>query len=168
MSYNASNKYNKLGHSMRSWSNYDDVGLFHDKFGLPNTTQNDPHPQHFSGELYEFRRKFLYEELKEFEEGWEENDPVKMFDSLIDLVYVAMGTAHLMGFPWQAGWQIVQEANMAKVRALPDGSNSRRGSRFDVVKPEGWVDPKEELTKLLEGWGWDLKHKTNEDGKFRP
>ena len=39
------------------------------------------------------------------------------YDALIDLTYVAMGTAYMMGLPWQDLWDEVQRANMSKVRA---------------------------------------------------
>lgn len=133
-------------------SNFDDVGNFHEKFGLDNVTHHGIGPRDLPSEYLEFRRKFLQEELDEFIEGIEENDHGKMFDALIDLVYVAMGTAHLQGYPWQIGWGLVQEANMKKVRGKPDGSNSKRGTQWDVVKPDGWTPP--DIGGLLEERGW--------------
>jgi len=62
-------------------------------------------------------------------------------DSLIDLVYVTVGTALMMGLPWAELWAAVQERNMAKELALPDGSNSKRNNPLDVIKPEGWYPP---------------------------
>jgi predicted HAD superfamily Cof-like phosphohydrolase len=59
------------------------------------------------------------------------------FDALIDIVYVALGTAYLQGFPWQRGWLEVQIANMAKRRAV-DGEGRGTG---DIRKPEGWKAP---------------------------
>ena len=111
----------------------------------------------------DFRVKFLEEELEEFKEGRREGNHAKMFDALLDLVYVAMGTAHLQGYPWEAGWTEVQEANMAKVRAAKDGSDSKRGSQYDVVKPDGWQPP--DIDFLLEWLGWDIPRKTEEDYK---
>ena len=120
-------------------SNFADVGRFHQKFGLPTfgwtraTSLLDP-------ETLRFRVEFLREELNEFIEAAEAEDAAGMFDALVDLVYVAMGTAHLAGFPWEAGWSLVQRANMAKVRAT-SASESKRNSSLDVVKPEGWTAP---------------------------
>jgi len=129
------------------------VGEFHHKFGLPHVyCFGDIGPKELPQELMEFRIKFLQEELDEFVEGHNEDDPAKMADALIDLVYVAMGTAHFMGLPWQILWDDVQQANMRKVRAQSDGSDSKRGSSFDVVKPEGWVGPKTE--EILASYGW--------------
>ena len=123
-------------------SNFEDVGDFHEKFGLPNTMDGLGDTElSVSDELMAFRLKFMHEELEEFTKALETMDHPEMFDALLDLVYVAMGTAHLLGYPWQTGWNAVQTANMKKVRALPDGSNSKRGSGFDVVKPAGWKAP---------------------------
>jgi predicted HAD superfamily Cof-like phosphohydrolase len=135
-------------------SNFDDVGDFHEKFGLDNVTHHGPGPRDVPADLLDFRRKFLQEELDEFDRGREAGDDAQMFDALMDLVYVAMGTAHLMGYPWQDGWARVQAANMAKVRAAADGSDSKRGSAFDVVKPEGWRPP--DIDGLLEQVGFTL------------
>lgn len=121
-------------------TNWRDVGDFHEKFGLPQV-KADAGPREWNAELLKFRIKFLQEELVEFVEGVIQEDHAQMADALIDLVYVAMGTAHLLGYPWQELWNEVQRANMTKVRAAADGSNSKRGSSFDVIKPEGWEPP---------------------------
>lgn len=148
-------------------SNFEDVGRFHTKFSLP---VSEGKPKEMTRALIQFRMKFLLEEVREFAEAagyellWDSTegfyfgsldsfpDHAKMFDALIDEVYVAMGTAHLLGYPWQEGWDRVQAANMAKVRAQADGSDSLRGSAFDVVKPEGWVAP--DIAGLLRECGW--------------
>lgn len=128
------------------------VGAFHEKFGLPHYNVIDK-PQALDAETQKFRSEFLQEELSEYEgavnalalvseeDEYREVLLAAAFDALIDLVYVALGTAHLHGFPFDEGWFRVQEANMAKVRAQPDGSDSKRGSSLDVVKPDGWKAP---------------------------
>ena len=127
-------------------SNFDDVGWFHKKFDLP---VSQGVPREVSEDLLKFRTKFMQEELDEFATATTAAD---QFDALLDLVYVAMGTAHMMGFPWEAGWARVQQANMAKVRASADASDSKRGSSWDVVKPAGWRAP--DITGLLDSLGW--------------
>jgi len=62
------------------------------------------------------------------------------FDSLIDLVYFTLGTVHAHRFPFEKGWRRVHRANMLKKR-VERASESKRGSLFDVVKPEGWEAP---------------------------
>ena len=133
--------------------NFDDVGDFHEKFDLYNTTHHPTGPRILPEELMGFRIKFLREEFDEFIEGYEERNEAKMADALVDLVYVAMGTAHLKGYPWRALWAEVQRANMTKERALSsDDSRSKRGSSYDVVKPDGWQPP--DIEGVLRRHGW--------------
>lgn len=109
-------------------SNFRDVKDFHDKFGLAVT----PVPRYLDPEEQKFRIKCLLEEVHEYERAVADEDLPEQFDALLDLVYFAMGTAHRNGFPWEHGWQRVQEANMTKVM----GSNG-----VEIVKPEGWQAP---------------------------
>ena len=116
---------------------YQDIKKFHEKFGL---TYEGP-PRLLDHDMAQFRIKFLREELEEYIKADMEEDLEGQFDALIDLVYVALGTAYLQGLPFKAGWDEVQGCNMAKVKAGPNGEGSKRGSPHDVVKPEGWVGP---------------------------
>lgn len=122
-------------------TNHADVWAFHTKFGVPAPET----PQLMSAEDFDFRFKFLQEELKELHDAYSEQDLAKAADALIDLVYVALGTAIWMGLPWQLLWDEVQAANMAKTRA-PSASASLdstgRGHQFDVIKPAGWTPPR--------------------------
>lgn len=136
-------------------NNFNDVGTFHQKFDLDNVTYQGVGPRHgVDNDLLEFRRKFMQEELDEFTAAMERGDDVEMFDALLDLAYVVFGTAHLLGYPWQTGWDEVQRSNMEKERAAADGSNSKRLSAFDVVKPEGWTPPN--LKGILKSFGFDV------------
>lgn len=154
--------------------NFDDIGEFHYKFGLSSVTheRQGAEPREVPDDLLEFRLKFLLEELLEIMDGSGyrlgmsnqgyiiartdkvERDHAEIFDGLLDLVVVAMGTAHLFGYPWQQGWDRVQRANMSKVKAQADGSDSKRGSSYDIVKPEGWTAP--DIEGLLRDYGWDI------------
>jgi len=146
-------------------SNFEDVGDFHRKFGL-ETTDNGA-PQKLSVDAAKFRLKFLLEEVREYAEatgftldygvyfkGGAVQDLPGAFDALIDLVYVALGTAQLHRFPWEDGWAAVQTANMQKERAKADGSDSKRGSSLDVIKPEGWNPPTQNVIEALMRAGW--------------
>ena len=134
-----------------TYHDFRDVGVFHQKFGLDNVIFNPIGPREVPADLMEFRLKFLKEELKEFEEGLAENDEAKMADALIDLVYVALGTAHIKGYPWTQLWAEVQGANMAKERAVRS-DQSARGSTWDVIKPAGWRPP--DIKGILKKFGW--------------
>lgn len=125
--------------------NFQDVQKFHAKFGVPVASS----PTVPDNETFEFRLKFMQEEINEFEAAYldlkvgvisEAQALHEMADALVDLVYVAMGTADMMGLPWDKLWDEVQRANMSKIRAT-DASQSKRGTALDVVKPEGWVAP---------------------------
>ena len=77
--------------------------------------------------------------------------------ALVDLVYVAIGTAHLHGFDFEEAWRRVHHANMQKIRT-PNAEASTRGSKHDVIKPEGWEPPSH--TDLVEV---NDVHMTHED-----
>lgn len=134
---------------------YDDVLAFHKKFGL----EYEGPPRALTGELAEFRRRFLIEEVEEYElsskitekllenEGTDEaaitHELEQQLDALLDELYVLLGTAILQGFNksiFTEAWRRVHVANMGKVRAQ-SAADSKRGSTFDVVKPPGWTPP---------------------------
>lgn len=174
-------------------SNFTDVGRFHKKFGIGHL--EDGPPRALDIDLLRFRIKFMLEELTEYcqavgvtlkfdlgdkIEPWgKEQDLEKAFDSLIDLVYVALGTAHVHRFPWHEGWNEVQHANMGKERcgidhryqqgvdpdacvffyvsdngavkcAQPRAKHSLRGSAHDIIKPAGWSAPN--IARVLARW----------------
>lgn len=149
-------------HGFNPWQDLID---FHQKFDL----RYEGKPRQLPVELREFRENFLAEELQEYKDAARAantelilgtgrrslGDEVEFMyqletqaDSLVDLVYVALGNAYLQGFKFPAMWRRVHAANMKKVRANADGSNSVRKSNQDVVKPKGWEPPKH--TDLIE------------------
>jgi predicted HAD superfamily Cof-like phosphohydrolase len=142
-----------------SENHWADVAAFHAKFGLPEATSDPGHHQlpkssFDMAALIKFRLQFMQEELDEFLKGWEEGDYAQMADALIDLEYVVLGTSHMLGFPHPELWDDVQAANMRKERAATDGSNSKRGSALDVIKPEGWVGP--DGASILRKYGYPV------------
>lgn len=106
-----------------------DVRAFQEKFGQLSYYE----PGFLSRRKLEERARFLQEELNELLDA-----PTLdlQADALVDLVYVAFGTAVMMGLPWEELWDDVQRANMAKVRGM-----THRGNLVDVAKPPGWVPP---------------------------
>lgn len=141
--------------------NFNDVDTFSKKFGMMTSDV----PRKLTKRKLIERIEFLYEELKEFVDGCGvvimthptdygqyfnedclvEQDFAEQADALIDLVYVAMGTAVQMGLPWQELWQDVHSANMEKVR----GVKPERGHKVDCIKPPGWNPPQtEQILKL--------------------
>jgi predicted HAD superfamily Cof-like phosphohydrolase len=120
-------------------SYFGDVCAFQAKFGI-----FDDHPWRedhtIVPELQSFRIKFLEEELEEYKCAIASGDMEAAADALVDLTYVALGTAATHGFDFPEMWRRVQRANMAKMR-VERKDQSKRGSKFDVVKPEGWAPP---------------------------
>jgi predicted HAD superfamily Cof-like phosphohydrolase len=128
-------------------SGFQDVQDFHDKFGVPMATI----PSLLGTEAYNFRIRFLQEEYTEYLQAQHDNDLPLAFDSLIDLVYVAYGTAQMMGCTpamWQEMWDAVQVANMSKVRATA-AADSKRGTALDVIKPAGWTSPDAKHNEII-------------------
>lgn len=117
-------------------TNFQDVHAFHVKFGLPIP----PEPTLLDNDTLHFRFNFMEEELRELLIAHSNGNLADAADALIDLVYVAMGTAVMMGLPWEELWTEVQRANLTKERATRV-EDSKRGSLLDVVKPEGWRAP---------------------------
>lgn len=164
----------KLDYFRGKWwgtSDFEDVGVFHEKFGL-DTSKRDTTPRRLNTSLSSFRIKFLEEELREYKDATAADDLPAAADALVDLVYVALGTAHMHGLPWPALFNEVQRANMTKMRAAdhifqvggpdangpcatctrPRNEHSARGSSYDVVKPHGWRAP--EIAEVLKRHGW--------------
>lgn len=117
-------------------SYFDDVAEFHHQvLGIESTAPTWETPNSLD-ERYEFMR----EELEEFGEAVNAEDMVKAADALADLVYVALGTAHQMGLPFDEIWAAVHKANMQKMRGI-----GKRGMVYDAVKPPEWVGPEAEI-----------------------
>lgn len=130
-----------------------DIEQFHQKFDL----RYEGPPRMLPMDLRLFRMKFMKEELDEYgtnavqcQDELDKPEPdvdaiaillEGMLDALVDEIYVVAGTAYLHGFDFNEAWCRVHEKNMQKVRAKTDGSDSKRGSSHDVVKPAGWTPP---------------------------
>jgi len=113
-----------------------DIDLFHKKFGFKkNDTVSIPD----DNELVNFRTAFLLEELAEYTQALTKKDTAAALDALVDIVYIALGTAWLFNLPFEKAWEEVQKANMKKIRTK--SKSKKRGTSFDVVKPKGWTPP---------------------------
>lgn len=115
---------------MNAWQ---DVIDFHKKFGL----DYDGPPRTLDKETQEFRENFILEEGDEF---FTASSDAHQLDACVDLVYVILGYCRLRGWNFEEAWKRVQQANMAKVLAA-SSADSKRGYRFDVVKPKDWKAP---------------------------
>ena len=112
-------------------SQYKDIDAFHKKFKFNQGKGIKSMNYNFGN----WRVDFLMEEIAELTDALDNKDDVEILDALVDICYVAMGTAWLMGLPFEKAWKEVQRSNMEKIRQASDRSE------FDVVKPEGWKKP---------------------------
>ena len=62
-------------------------------------------------------------------------------DRLAQLIIHLINWCAANNWPLDEAWDAVQSANMKKVRAKADASDSKHKSGQDIVKPEGWVKP---------------------------
>lgn len=124
---------------MNTWSTniFDDTMAFQQKYGLWRKDQFGILPE----EEMKVKIGHLYEELAEIDKAHKEGNIYEISDGLIDLIYVASGLLNLMNMSAQALWNDVQARNMQKIRATKDNVG-KRGSTFDVIKPEGWLPPR--------------------------
>ena len=129
-----------------------DIDQFHKKFkfeknlkvGIPD-----------DNELVNFRTSFLMEELAEYTQAITKKDAAGALDALVDIVYIALGTAWLFNLPFEKAWNEVQKANMKKIRTK--SKSKKRGTSFDVVKPKGWTPP--DIEQIIE----EEREKQDED-----
>ena len=120
-----------------------DIDNFHKKYGFEKNEKIDiPN----KSELINFRTAFLMEELAEYTNAITKKDAAGALDALVDIVYIALGTAWLFNLPFEKAWNEVQKANMSKIRAKD--KTGKRGTKFDVVKPKDWKAPN--IEKIIE------------------
>lgn len=119
-----------------------DLKAFHEKFGVPMNEK----PDFVNEDLLKFRVNFIKEELAELEKAIEEKDMVEVADALIDIVYVTVGFATILGIPFQEIWDEVHKTNMAKVsgkEVREKEIETLKAPRHDtdVLKPLDWKGP---------------------------
>lgn len=113
-----------------------DVEAFHKKFGRKPAKR----PELLSVEEFDFRLRFINEELDELVKAYAACNLADFTDALVDITYVVLGAAHLANLPFDKAWAAVHKANMKKKKAKA-AADSTRGYVFDVVKPKGWQPP---------------------------
>lgn len=111
---------------------WNDVREFHEKFGHPVAAS----PRMIATPRALSRGKWMNEEVAEFLVA---KDIYEQADAMIDLIYFALGTLVEMGLEADELFDIVQQANMAKLWS--DGKPHYNPKDGKVIKPEGWQDP---------------------------
>ena len=109
-------------------------------WGNPFNPEDGSRPEEPASESYEeLFSNWMLEEINEFLEA---DEIVEQADAMIDLMYFAIGTLVEMGVKPDALWQIVQDANMAKLWS--DGKPHHREDG-KTIKPPTWEDPHDKL-----------------------
>ena len=129
-----------------------DIDSFHKKYKFE---KNEKVGIPDDNELVNFRTSFLIEELAEYTQAITKKDSAAALDALVDIVYIALGTAWLFNLPFERAWEQVQKANMSKIRSK--SKSKKRGTSFDVIKPKGWIPP--DIEQVIE----EEREKQNED-----
>jgi predicted HAD superfamily Cof-like phosphohydrolase len=131
---------------------FKDIKKFHEAFGHPAPMQ----PQMLDETVAELRIELIEEEFTEFKDAIKANDPVAMYDAIIDLLVVVTGTAVAAGMDTQPGWDEVRRSNMSKLGA--DGKAIiSRGEELDgypvgkILKGPNYFNP--DLKKVLTAMG---------------
>ena len=120
---------------------WNDVREFHDKFGHPVAEQ----PKMIDKKRALSRAKWMTEEVAEFLIA---DNIYEQADAMIDLMYFALGTMVEMGLEADELFEIVQQANMAKL--WPDGKPHYNPKDGKVIKPDTWEDPAPKIKAYID------------------
>lgn len=91
----------------------------------------------------------LREEISELIESYDKANIVIQIDSIIDLIYFAIGGLVRMGLSSdkiELIFKVVNNANMNKIKGK---KNREIEHDLDAIKPKGWVDPIIEIEKII-------------------
>jgi predicted HAD superfamily Cof-like phosphohydrolase len=113
---------------------------FHRKFNHPTARA----PQALNSDRVTARGTWMQEELDEFHAA---ENIYEQADAMIDLIYFALGTLVEMGIKPDEIFEIVHNANMAKL--WPDGTPHYKDDG-KTLKPPGWQDPEPLLRESID------------------
>ena len=120
---------------------WNDVREFHEKFGHPVATE----PKMIDKKRALSRAKWMQEEVAEVRAA---EDSYAQADATVHMMYGALGTMVEMGLEADELFDIVQQANMAKL--WPDGKPHYNPKDGKVIKPEGWEDPAPKIRACID------------------
>lgn len=90
-----------------------------------------------SKEQKELRMKLLREEVDELEHALEYSDSIETLDAIVDILYIALGTAQEAGVldKLEEAWKLVHENNLTK---LDSDGKVHKNEFGKVIKPKGY------------------------------
>lgn len=131
------NRLDEIEEKIDHKSFFDMVVEFHKKMKI----LSPGNPNEMKDKLWIQRINHILEESSELTVSYNKKDFCEILDALCDLIYVACGTAYLMGVDFNEAFRRVHEANMKKECRPFDGDKQ------GVLKPKGWKSP--ELKDLI-------------------
>ncbi len=124
------------------------------EFNEQITLYNPPdRPSYFVEKLVRLRAMQMYEELQEVLDSTNLVDTV---DGLMDFIYFAVGTLHLMGIHrelFNELFQTIHDGNMKKKAGIKT-TRTVQGLALedhprDAIKPDGWEPPEKKLAMIM-------------------
>ncbi len=117
---------------------FEQVREFSRAFGVATRPSPSPAGLGVDDEELVLRRRLLDEEVGELADAVAARDVTAVADALADIVYIACGTADLLGIPFDEVFAEVHRANMSKL-----GADGRPVLRADgkVLKGPAYVPP---------------------------
>jgi predicted HAD superfamily Cof-like phosphohydrolase len=119
---------------------WNEVKLFHQKFNHPISDT----PVFLESQRAKNRAIWMMEEISEFLIA---KDIYEQADSIIDLIYFALGTLVEMGIEPDDLFKIIQEANMTKL--WEDGLPRYNKKDGKIIKPDNWENPCPKIKSLI-------------------
>lgn len=136
------------------YTQYDNVIMFHAAAGAEGVHQIGKALAPISQDILDYKQEHMSGKFIEAMAALDKVGSMGMlsaesaavaFNALIDVCYYAKSICVILGLPYDTGFAIVHQANIAKlmvpeVKFLEDGR---------VAKPDGWVSPTEALKQLI-------------------
>lgn len=122
---------------------FERVGALYLRAGFQHVNSGQPEILDF--DEWDFRKKFIEEELSELMVADSNNDMVGVADAIADTIIVLMGMAHCYHIPLDQVLHVVMDANDKKTVGT-----TKRGHKNDLIKPPGWVGPEDNIKLILD------------------
>lgn len=93
----------------------------------------------------------LREEIDEYLDSVKDHDFIGQIDSMVDLIYFAIGGLVRMGLDEDAIhsiFSVVHEANSLKKAGVK--AEREHTHNLDATKPKGWVSPEEKISEIID------------------
>lgn len=119
------------------------VRVFHRKFNQPIREK----PGLPTKDVEIFRQTLLRQEYRELNNAIANADLEQIYDGILDMHYVLIGTGLVYGLPVHQGFVAVHNTNMKKELAVGQDPTCTK-----PIKPPGWKPPNLRAILIANGW----------------